>query len=169
MTILISRLIRRHSRLRFTRGVWAELIDELARRGRGERESGAFLLADADGERRRVVRCVYLDDLDPTCLNGAISFKGTAYGKLWALCRRERLTVVADVHTHPGGGVGQSATDRANPMIAKAGHIAVIVPDFAQSTFQAEDLGVHVYHGDHRWTSWFGRDVTKLVYIGWWA
>lgn len=165
-TMPFSRLIKRHSRVRLRPERWQELIAELARRGRGERESGAFLLAAADGDRRCVVRCVYLDDLDPNCLNGAISFKGAAYGKLWALCRRERLTVVADVHTHPDRGVGQSPIDRANPMIATAGHVALIVPDYSQSPVFARDVGVHVYRGDHRWTSAFGRESARLLYIG---
>jgi proteasome lid subunit RPN8/RPN11 len=164
-----SRLIKRRSRLLIPRHLWEELIAELARRGRGSRESGAFLLADADGDRRRVIRCVYLDDLDPTCLNGAISFRGPAYGKLWTLCRRQRLTVVADVHTHPGRCVGQSQTDRTNPMIAQAGHIALVVPDFAQRATRAEDVGFHLYQGDHRWMSLFGLDAKKFLYIGRWA
>ncbi|HMJ01171.1 MAG TPA: hypothetical protein VK488_15170 [Gaiellaceae bacterium] len=165
----ISRLIRRRSRLRIRRELWNELIAELARRGRGRRESGAFLLADADGNRRRVVRFVYLDDLDPTCLNGAISFRGAAYGKLWALCRRERLTVVADVHTHPGRWVDQSPTDSANPMIAEAGHVALIVPDFTQGAVDSDEVGVHLYHGEHRWTSLLGGEAKTFLYIGRWA
>ena len=34
------------------------------------------------------------------------------------------MTVVADVHVHPGGS-GQSLSDREHPMIAVAGHVAV--------------------------------------------
>jgi proteasome lid subunit RPN8/RPN11 len=165
----ISRLIKRRSRLRIRSDLWDELIAELGRRGQGRRESGAFLLAAADGDRRRVVRVVYLDDLDPTCLNGAISFRGPAYGKLWALCRREQLTVVADVHTHPGRCVRQSPIDRANPMIAEAGHVALIVPEFAQGAVAPGDVGIHLYHGDHRWTSLFGRGAKRALYIGRWA
>lgn len=166
MTMRFSRLIRPRSRVRLRPQLWHELVGELGRRGHGERESGAFLLAATDGDRRRVVRCVYLDDLDPDCLTGAISFKGAAYGPLWALCRRERLTVIADVHTHPGRCVHQSPTDRANPMIATAGHVALIVPDYAQSPVRARAVGVHVYRGDHRWSSALGREAARLLYIG---
>ncbi|HEY1588069.1 MAG TPA: hypothetical protein VGH63_20355, partial [Polyangia bacterium] len=113
-----SRLHKRRSLVRLRPELWQELLAELAARGGGVRESGAFLLADAAGDRRRVVRLVYLDDLDPDSLQGGISFRGTAYGALWRICRRGRLTVVADVHTHPGSGVAQSTIDRRNPMIA---------------------------------------------------
>ena len=49
---------------------------------------------------------------------------------LWDICKRRGLTVVADVHVHPGGA-GQSDSDRDHPMISRAGHIALILPDFA--------------------------------------
>jgi hypothetical protein len=54
-------------------------------------------------------------------------------------------------------------------MIAEAGHTALIIPEFAQTVVSARDVGVHVYCGDHRWRSAFGRDAEKLVYIGRWA
>lgn len=161
-----SRLHKRRSLVRLRPELWQELLDELAARGGGVRESGAFLLADAAGDRRRVVRAVYLDDLDPNSLQGGISFRGTAYGALWRICRRERLTVVADVHTHPGSGVAQSTIDRRNPMIATAGHVAVIVPDYAERPVGGREVGVHVYRGEHQWTSAFGRDAARLLYVG---
>jgi hypothetical protein len=167
--MFIWRLIKRRSRLRIQRELWDRLIAELGRRGEGVRESGAFLLAAADRDRRRVVDVVYFDDLDPTCLDGIISFRGAAFGELWALCRRERLTVVADVHTHPGRGVQQSAIDRANPMIAEAGHIALIIPEFAQHPVDPPDVGVHLYRGDHLWTSLLGRKAGEILYVGRWA
>ncbi len=66
------------------------MISELARRGQGRRESGAFLLADRDGPPTTVTRVVYLDDLDPNCLTGGISFDGLAYSKLWDICDAEK-------------------------------------------------------------------------------
>ena len=161
-----SHLHKRRSLVRLRAELWQELLDELAARGGGVRESGAFLLADTAGDRRRVARLVYLDDLDPDSLQGSISFRGTAYGALWRICRRERLTVVADIHTHPGPVVAQSTIDRANPMIATAGHVALIVPEYAQRRVEARDVGVHVYRGEHQWTSSFGRDAARLLYIG---
>ena len=48
------------------------------------------------------------------------------------------LTVVADVHVHPGDS-GQSNSDRAYPMISQAGHIALILPRFARKPIQHDD------------------------------
>jgi hypothetical protein len=60
------------------------------------------------------------------------------------------MSVVADVHVHPGGA-GQSASDRDHPMISRAGHIALILPDFAQAPLRPESVGVYRYLGDKRW------------------
>ena len=58
----------------------------------------------------------------------------------------EGLEVVADVHTHPGG-VGQSQTDRDNPMIPEVGHVALIVPNFADRADFPGDIGIYEYRG----------------------
>ena len=152
--------------------LWQELLGELRARGDGRRESGAFLLGPvADGRPRRVAEAIYYDDLDPTSLTGGISFTGSAYGRLWDECAERGLEVVGDVHTHPGGWVAQSATDRAHPMLAQAGHVGLIVPHFAQKAVRARDVGVHEYLGDGRWRSWLGRDAERRLLLGrrrWW-
>jgi proteasome lid subunit RPN8/RPN11 len=145
------------------RDLWQRLIYELAARGGGRRESGAFLLAAAGS--RDVTDLVYLDDLDPKCLTGNISFDGKAYGKLWDRCTRQNSHVVADLHTHPAMSVGQSPTDRANPMIAAAGHLAIIVPHFATRNPAPEDVGVHLYLGGHKWRSHYARQAAAIVQI----
>lgn len=157
----------RRALLRMRTRDWQTMIAELGRRGRGDRESGAFLLADRDGHPRTVTRAVYLDDLDPTCLTGGIEFDGLAYSKLWDLCEAEQRRVVGDVHTHPGRDVQQSRIDAANPMIARRGHVAVIVPNYATTRVRVDQVGVHLYDGDG-WQSWFGRDAARRLFIRRW-
>lgn len=153
--------------VRFSSRMWNELINELGRRGRGIRESGAFLLAAREGNHRDVVRFVYLDDLDPNCLQGNIHFDGRAYSKLWDICDEENLVVIADVHTHPGSSVRQSNIDAANPMIARRGHVAIIVPHFAMRPSAPRDLGVHAYV-QNGWQVWTGNNAAMRIRIGGW-
>jgi proteasome lid subunit RPN8/RPN11 len=152
--------------------VWQEVLHELRVRGAGRRESGAFLLGPADrAQPRHVTAAVYYDDLDPTSLTGGISFSGSAYSRLWDECAARGLEVVGDVHTHPGQWVAQSPIDRAHPMLAQAGHVGLIVPQFAQNQVKARDVGVHEYLGDGRWRSWLGRDAKRRLLVGgrrWW-
>lgn len=169
MTKIIRAFRARRSRLRFTSRTWAELTHELSVRGRGSRESGAFLLAPKNGDGRTVTWIVYLDDLDPDCLVGGIHFDGMAYRRLREVAIEREARVVADVHTHPGEWVEQSHTDQDNPMVARAGHIALIIPNFSAPPIKVHQVGVHEYLGDRGWRSWFGCDARKLLYVGRWA
>jgi len=143
-------------------------MSELARRGEGTRESGAFLLARVERGSRHVARVVYFDDLDPDALNGAISIRGAAFARLWELCTQSQMRVIGDVHTHPGSGVAQSHIDAANPMIARRGHVAIIVPHLAQRRTRPSDVSFHVYQGEHAWTSEFGHDAARRLRRTWW-
>ena len=169
MTMAISASRPPDVLLRFDRSQWRDLIAELGLRGHGRRESGAFLLTDRDGDRCTVERTVYFDDLDPRCLGGWIRFNGLAYSELWDICEGEQLTVVGDVHTHPGTRVQQSRIDKANPMIARAGHVALVVPHFAARPVSPHQVGVHLYLGVQGWTSWVGDEAVKRLQVERWT
>jgi hypothetical protein len=144
------------------------MVRQLGRRGGGRSESGAFLLADREGNRRRVTRVLYLDDLDSQCLQGNIHFDGRAYSKLWDICSAEKRVVIGDVHTHTGRCVQQSGIDAANPMVAQEGHVALILPNLATRPITAHEVGVHRYDGS-RWQSWAGKAAARRLAIGWFA
>lgn len=154
----------RSALLRMRSADWEAMIIELRDRGRGHIESGAFLLANRPGDPRLVTRVIYYDDLDPNCLVGGIHFHGLAYGELWALCRSDGLAVVGDVHTHPTSWVHQSDIDKGSPMVAQKGHVALIVPHFAQQSTDPSQVGVHLFDGQ-RWTTWTGRDAATRLFV----
>lgn len=161
-------LFGRGALLRFRSADWAALGAELGRRAGGRRESGAFLLTPREAGRT-VTRVVYFDDLDPTALNGGVQLRAGAFSRLWDLCDREGVRAAGDIHTHPGSLVGQSVIDRANPLVARAGHVALIAPNLAARPFGPADVGVHLYRGDAGWTSWTGREAATHIYVGRWA
>ena len=152
-------------RLRIRATLWGELLEGLRERGGGVRESGAFLLGTGEGAERTATRFVLYDDLDANCLNeGYVHFDGRYYGRLWEICGLKALTVVGDVHTHPYG-LGQSHSDKTHPMVSIPGHIALIVPNYAQGPLLAEDIGVYVYRGRYRWRTYGGRWAAKVLDI----
>jgi proteasome lid subunit RPN8/RPN11 len=160
-----ARQRRRQARLLISATLWNEMIGELGRRGQGHRESGAFLLGPSDGDPRLITKIVYLDDLDPNCLTGAISFDGRYYSLLWDICHQQGLAVRADIHTHPGSSVRQSSIDRDNPMVARPGHLALIVPNLATGPVDPHDAGVHEYFGDAGWRSSLNSEAAQLLVI----
>ena len=154
------------ARLEISGGLWNQLIADLRRRGNGCRESGAFLLGGMAQEGVRQVKgWVPYDELDRDAYSkGYVTLSTQAFSRLWAVCADRGLEVVADVHTHPEGP-RQSPSDQANPMIAKAGHMALIVPNFAQGHVKPGSVSVNVYLGNHRWQNFFGRDAENLVHL----
>jgi proteasome lid subunit RPN8/RPN11 len=145
-----------------------ELMRQLVDRGRGERESGAFLLTDRgrlpEKTTRQVTALAYYDDLDPGSLTGAIDFGADGYSALAELCRQRGLRVVADIHTHPGRIVAQSRIDAAHPMVALDGHIALIAPCYAVGVTDPCELGVHLRRRGG-WESFYGPAAADLVVV----
>ena len=138
----------RKAPFKMSRRRWKGLCGELQRRGDGRLESGAFLLASSTGDR--VEQVVYYDDLDAHCLTGGIRFSTTGFTALWRICEERALRVVADVHTHPSTWVQQSEIDATNPMMARVGHVAMIVPSYGHAR-SVQECGVHIYLGSRRW------------------
>jgi hypothetical protein len=149
---IIARLLAPRHEVSCSWFLWQRLCARLRERGRNaSRESGAFLLGRRKDGRARIVDFILYDDLDPHALDsGIVHFDGRHFGALWDICKRRGLSVVADVHVHPGGA-GQSTSDREHPMISRAGHVALILPDFARPPVRTEAVGVYRYLGDKRW------------------
>jgi proteasome lid subunit RPN8/RPN11 len=133
--------------------LWRRLIGELRKRGQGRRESGAFLLGTRGKKRDSVKTFIAYDDLDKTALDtGIIVMKPAGMMKLWLECKRLKMQVLADVHSHPTEWTDQSDSDRNHPMISQCGHIALIVPNYAKgSKWRLTGVGVFEYQGDFRW------------------
>ncbi len=163
----IRRLLAPQHRLSCSWLLWLRLNSKLRQRGLNRtRESGAFLLGYVENSRARIVDFVLYDDLDPNCLNtGIVRFDGRYFGDLWALCKTRNISVVADIHVHPGGS-GQSLSDQTNPMISRAGHLALILPRFAVPRVPRADIGIYKYLGAKKWRIVPGHQRAAFFHIG---
>ncbi|MBP2157487.1 MULTISPECIES: Mov34/MPN/PAD-1 family protein [Asticcacaulis] len=173
MTFSIKATIRAfvapNHRLSCPRRLWDTVTDELDRRGERTHEAGAFLLGHVQGVRRQITDAVFYDDLDSQAYStGVCVLHAPAFAKLWTLCRERKLTVVADVHTH-GGRAIQSEADRTNPMVARAGHVGLILPDFAVAPINWDKVGIYEYRGDHEWYERSQRIHHGYFYTGFWS
>jgi len=153
-------LFRRRPKLVCDTGTWQKGVLELKRRTGGRKESGAFLLGRVISGVRHIEKFVFYDDIDPYCFkNGIVEFDGRKFGLVWSKCRELNLTIVADVHVHPGH-FGQSASDRHNPMIAEKGHLALILPYFAARDCLPGRIGVYEYLGMRKWRDHSAKGAT---------
>lgn len=164
---LLRTVLGRPPRLVCDSRLWNRGIDELSRRACGKRESGAFLLGSAKGRTRRIEQFLFYDDVDPNCFgHGIVEFDGSRFGIVWQKCRDAEMTVVADVHVHPGH-YGQSSTDRHNPMIPEAGHLALIIPHFAAHNRLPGKIGIYEYLGTRQWRD-HSTKGSQVLRVGWW-
>jgi proteasome lid subunit RPN8/RPN11 len=140
------------------------MMRELERRSQHRREAGAFLLSPSDASAPNVSAVAYYDDLDPQSLTGGITFHAAGYTRLNKLCRDEQVCVIADLHLHPGSGVRQSDIDSAHPMVARAGHLALIAPRYGLRVTRADQLGAHLKTVDG-WTTYVESAVQRLFVV----
>ena len=131
--------------------IWLKLNKAVRKHGANKRESGAFLLGKINSSK--VSHFILYHELDPySSDNGYIHFRSECYIKLWEICRTQHLTVIADVHTHPGQNTNQSEYHRMHPMIFRKKHIAMIIPHFARRIISTlSGVGVFEYLGDFQW------------------
>ena len=146
--------------------LYAALIANLARSGRGVKEAGAFLLGHANGASRRATSYLMYDTVatESSRKHAYVAFTAQEMARAWDHCYATGLQVVADVHTHPLEP-RQSVTDRAHPIVSVAGHVALIVPYFAMRNPRPADLGVHVFEGGGRWRSMFGQVAHDAILL----
>lgn len=164
---IISRIFTPRHELSCSWFLWRRLCRQLRERGLNRaRESGAFLLGRRQDGRARIVDFVLYDDLDPHCLeSGIVRFNGRHFSDLWALCKARGLIVVADIHVHPGDA-WQSDSDRAHPMISRAGHIALVLPRFATPPLPRREIGIYRYLGAKRWATVPADERPAFFHIG---
>ncbi|MBS0437100.1 MAG: hypothetical protein JSR75_19815 [Proteobacteria bacterium] len=132
----------------------------------GWQESGAFLLGSIDDDGgRHMASFVPYDQLDVAALHEqSVRVRTAAFSRLYDICAERGQRVVADVHAHPRSA-WPSGIDKANPMLAVAGHLALIVPNYASLPVRLEQMTVNVYLGPGQWLTASGREVNKHLEI----
>lgn len=74
----------------------------------------------------------------------------------------DQVRVIADIHLHTGSGVRQSHTDAAHPMVARAGHLALIAPQFGRGVTRVDQLGAHL-KGAQGWHTFLESEVAEVL------
>jgi hypothetical protein len=68
----------------------------------------------------------------------------------WFRLARERRSIRAQVHTHPGSAF-HSTTDDHWPVVSQPGFISIVIPEFATGPVSLEDAWVGFVDADGRW------------------
>ena len=163
----IRRLLSPNHELSCSWFLWRRIVRKLRTYCTENRsESGAFLLGRTVESSSQILDFVLYDDLDPNSLeSGIVRFDGSYYGTLWEICHSREMKVVADIHVHLFDS-NQSDSDRAYPMISKAGHLALILPHFARGRQPRHDIGIYRYLGSKQWQTIAPNSRRSFFYIG---
>ena len=66
--------------------------------------------------------------------------------------RRRGLEIIAEVHSHPGHGVGHSIVDDENPFVLADGNLSIVVPRFGEKGMEPLwECGIYIYSLKSGW------------------
>lgn len=77
---------------------------------------------------------------------------------------REGLTLITQLHSHPGPAY-HSETDDAFPITTAAGSLSLVVPDFARDPFALASCAVYRLSEQGAWSGLTQEEVVSLVLI----
>jgi hypothetical protein len=109
------------------RSVWAEAEEILRNCGSGARECVVYLCGDAGGTGPTRATAVYHPVHEASAVSYDVSISALSELNLWLF--RKEISVLVQVHTHPGVAF-HSGIDDARPTIETLGFLSLVVPDF---------------------------------------
>lgn len=134
-----------------------ETIRQLAQCGAGEAECMLFWFGPADDSETVVGtvhpahrRSPYGCEVESNWLNS-----------LWFELAEKRLSLRAQIHTHPGLAF-HSAIDDEFPIVSQPGFVSVVVPDFGSGPIDLNTYWVGILQNDG---SWLKADPTSVMRI----
>lgn len=138
--------------------LWTSTWNGLQERCAGGNEAACVWLGSRDSDAERALEVVYLDDL-PGTVGYRLQHRTSrvAVSMMLELARDKKMSIVADLHTHPSDWVDLSEVDRANPIEYRIGLLALVLPSCALGLADIGRTGVHEYTGSGNWKT-FGPD-----------
>jgi hypothetical protein len=143
--------------------LFAETWTRLNRIGRGKVEAVAVWGGTRGLQCDRVEKAYYVDQADVFRGQRLHQIPAEQINSLFAFMRSDGLAIIADVHTHPTDWVGLSAIDQANPTEFRRGFVSIVIPWYGSTTLRIREIGVHIYHGDGKWTEADPEQVLEIT------
>jgi proteasome lid subunit RPN8/RPN11 len=146
--------------------LWTTTWYGLQRRSAGENEAACVWLGTRSPHLERALEVVYLDDL-PGTVGRRLQHRTSrqAVDMMLELARTKRMSIVGDLHTHPGEWVDLSEVDREHPIEYRVGLLALVIPSFGRGGADLTRTGVHEYAGAGRWNTFESHDHGTRIEI----
>jgi proteasome lid subunit RPN8/RPN11 len=134
------------SHLHIPRILWDQTLSLLRDRSNGRRESGAVVLGNRTSTTQRFATKVvgYHELCDDRATEVFVELSEDGKLRLYSQLEREKLQMVAMVHTHPEGWVGLSPIDQANQLSSRVGFWSIVLPHFGRQPWDLDLIGFHI-------------------------
>lgn len=77
---------------------------------------------------------------------------------------KNKMTLLAQIHTHPGAAY-HSKTDDDYPIMATLGGLSIVIPDFADSPFNIDNCAVYRLDGQLEWKGLTTTEASTLIHL----
>ena len=143
-----------------------EVQEFLREAGTSENEAVGFWAGKADGETFRVRAAVIPNQDAVSTEDGevAVILSGDELFRMNVWLYRNGLTLVAQIHSHPGDAY-HSETDDEFAVMTRVGGLSIVVPDFAREDFTLTGAAVHRLGPDGTWSRLSNDEAVALIHV----
>lgn len=149
-------------RLSVPREVLQATVAGLRERSAGWRESACVWVGTVEGIVQRATFHHEIADDRATALS--LELPEAAKFRLYQQLSREKLRILALLHTHPEGWVDLSWIDQQNQISSRVGFLSIVLPFYATRHWNYDDIGFHV-KCDRGWRRIHGQEAAEAVQV----
>ena len=150
------------SRLTVPRTIIQATILGLRDRSAGWRESACMWIGSVSGVVQRVTFHHEIADDRATALS--LELPEAAKFAFYMQLAREKLRILALLHTHPDSWVDLSWIDQQNQISSRLGFLSLGVPHYGKNDWNYDEIGTHV-KCDRGWRRIHGQEARDAVRI----
>lgn len=133
------------------RQVSSQVHDYLRARGAEGHEGVGFWAGSACGDRFDVSAALIPDQLSERSKHGLmVVVTGDALFRMNVWLHRNHLTLIAQLHSHPGAAY-HSDTDDNLAVVTQVGALSIVVPDYARGPLALDAAAVYRLDASGRW------------------
>ena len=137
----------------------------LRERGRKGVEGVALWAGRREGRHYQVLEAVIPEQTAYQTGSGLLyRVEGDELHRINLWLREHGLTLIAQVHSHPGAAY-HSTTDDEYPIVTKTGSLSIVVPNFAARSFNLNDCAVFRLLPPRGWVQLSATGVHALIRI----
>ncbi len=142
-----------------------EVVTHLRLAGRGGHEGLGLWVGRHEGARFQVTKAVVPRQIHRRTPDGVcVILAADALHELNVWLFKEKLSLIAQIHSHPGRAY-HSSTDDAYAIATTIGCVSIVVPDFARDDFDVGRAATYRLDGQAHWVGVPPAHARRLIRV----